>query len=291
MKGDAMSVEVVNTEQAAAWDGHEGDAWTAQADRYNRASSRIWQRFVDAELVGPADRVVDVGCGTGGSTRDVARRAAEGAVMGIDLSTRMLDLAREKTAEEGLDNVTFVRGDAQVFPFEPESFDAAISSFGAMFFNDPVAAYTNIGRGLRQRGSLALLAWRTLQENEWLMALRGALAAGRQLPTPPPDAPTPFSLAEPERVRRVLGSAGFEDVELEPIDEMIDLGSDASDALEYAKTMGIVEGLTEGLDADSRAQGMANLADLFRERETADGVLLGSAAWLITARRSRSRSD
>lgn len=280
-----MSVEVVNTEQEGAWDGHEGDVWTEQADRYDRASRRIWQHFVEAQLVGRADRVVDVGCGTGGSTRDVARFAAEGQAIGIDLSTRMLDLARTKAADEGLDNVTFVRGDAQVFPFEPEAFDIAMSSFGTMFFNDPVSAYRNIGAGLRRSGTLAMLAWRTLQENEWLMALRGALAVGRQLPTPPPDAPTPFALAEPERIRSILGSAGFGDVELEPIDEMIDLGADASDALEFAKTMGIVEGLTDGLDADARAEAMINLVDLFHERETATGVLFASAAWLITARR------
>ena len=216
-----MGIEVVNTEQAAAWDGHEGDVWTEHADRYDRASRRIWQRFVDAELVGRGDRVLDVGCGTG---RPDARRRPLGhrrvEVTGIDLSTRMLELARERSAAEGLDNVTFVRGDAQVFPFEPAAFDVAMSSFGSMFFNDPVAAFTNIGGGLRPGGTLALLAWRALQENEWLMSLRGALAVGRELPVPPPDAPTPFALADPERVRTILESAGFHDVDLEPIDEL-----------------------------------------------------------------------
>ena len=283
-----MSVEVVNTEQAAAWDGHEGDVWTEQADRYGRASHRIWQRFVDAQLVGRADRVLDVGCGTGGPTLHVARLAPEGDVMGIDLSTRMLELARSRSAAEGLDNVTFVRGDAQVFPFEPEAFDIVISSFGTMFFNDPVAAYTNIGGGLRPNGTIALLAWRALPENDWLTSLRSALAMGRQLPTPPPDAPTPFALADPERVRSILASAGFDGVELEPIDEHVELGTDASDALEFTKTMGIVEGLTDGLDPEARAQAMANLAALLRERETSDGVLLASAAWLITARKRSS---
>jgi SAM-dependent methyltransferase len=283
MEVGPVGVEVVNTEQAAAWDGHEGDVWTEQADRYDRAGRRIWQRFVEAQLIGRADRVLDVGCGTGGPTRDIARLAPEGEVVGIDLSTRMLELARTRSADQGFDNVTFVRGDAQVFPFEPEAFDVAMSSFGTMFFNDPVAAYTNIGSGLRRGGTLALLAWRTLQENEWLMSLRGALAVGRELPEPPPDAPTPIALADPERVRSTLGPAGFDEAQLEPIDEMIDLGTDASDALEFATTMGIVEGLTNGLDADARAQAMSNLADLFHERETADGVLLASAAWLITA--------
>jgi SAM-dependent methyltransferase len=273
-----VETEVANTEQAAAWDGHEGDVWTEHADRYDRASRRIWPRFVDTQIVGVADRVLDVGCGTGGPTRDVARIASDGEVTGIDLSTRMLELARKRSADEGLDNVTFVRGDAQVFPFEPEALDVAMSSFGTMFFNDPVAAFANIGGGLRRGGTLALLAWRTLQENEWLMSLRGALAVGRELPTPPPDAPTPFAFADPDRVHSILGSAGFDGVELEPIDEPIDLGTDASDAFEFAQTMGIVEGLTDALDPATRATAMSNLANLFHARETADGVLLGSAA-------------
>lgn len=280
-----MDIEVVNTEQAAAWDGHEGDVWTEQADRYDRASRRIWQRLLDAELVGRADRALDVGCGTGGPTRDVARLAAEGEVTGVDLSTRMLDLARKRSADEGLDNVSFVRGDAQVYPFEPAAFDVALSCFGAMFFNDPVAAFTNIATGLRPGGTLAVLAWRTLPENEWLTSLRGALAVGRDLPLPPPDAPTPFALADPERVRGILGSAGFDDVDLVPIDEPVELGTDAADALEFAKTMGIVEGLTESLDAGRRAEAMSNLADLLHARESSAGVLMGTAAWLITARR------
>jgi len=280
-----VGIDVVNTEQADAWDGHEGDVWTEHADRYDRAGHQIWQRFLDAELIGPADRVLDIGCGTGRPSRDAARLAFDGDVTGIDLSTRMLERARKRSADEGLANVTFVQGDAQVFAFDVGAFDVAFSSFGAMFFSDPVAAFSNIGLGLRPGGTLALLAWRTLQENHWLMALRGSLALGRELPVPPPDAPTPFGLADPERVRGILGPAGFVDVELQPIDEQIHLGTDVSDALEFAKTMGIVEGLTDGLDDAARSTAMSNLAELFRQHETPDGVLLGSAAWLITATR------
>ncbi|HUR52046.1 MAG TPA: methyltransferase domain-containing protein [Mycobacteriales bacterium] len=280
-----MSTHIVNVDQAAAWDGHEGDVWTAQADRYDRAGRHIKPAFIDALAVGASDRVLDVGCGTGGLTRAVAHRAVDGQVTGIDLSTAMLDLARKRSADEGLTNVSFVRGDAQVFRFAPSSFDLAMSSFGAMFFTDPVAAFSNIGGALHGGGRLQLLAWRTLQENAWLMALRDALAMGRELPFPPPEAPTPFALADPDRVRRVLGAAGFVDVELQPLDEPMDLGADAGDALAFATTMGIVEGLTQDLDETSRATAMANLALLFQKHETPDGVLLGSAVWLIQARR------
>jgi SAM-dependent methyltransferase len=280
-----IEIEVVNVEQAAAWDGHEGDVWTEQADRYDRASRRVWERFPVAELVGREHVVLDVGCGTGTSTRDAARRASGGGVTGLDLSTRMLDLARTRSATEGLDNVAFVRGDAQVYPFEPQSFDVAMSSFGTMFFSDPVAAFTNIGRAVRPGGTLAFMSWRELAANDWLMSLRAALALGRELPTPPPDAPTPFAHAEPDRVRAILDPAGFDDISFEPVDEPIDLGPDPSEALAFVKTTGIVEGLTADLDEPSRELAMANLAALMSERATDDGVLLPSAAWLVIARR------
>jgi SAM-dependent methyltransferase len=284
-EGGAGATTVVNTDQAAAWDGHEGEVWAEHADRYEQGSRHIWARFPLAEVVGARDRVLDVGCGTGASTRDAARVATDGAVVGVDLSTRMLEEACRRSDDEGLTNVTFLRADAQVHPFEPEGFDVVMSSFGVMFFNDPIGAFSNFARSLRPGGTLAVMAWRTLPENDWLVSMRGALALGRDLPLPPPDAPTPFSLADPERVASILGAAGFDAVDLSPIDEPIEFGADAADALAFVSTVGIVEGLTADLDGDQRATAMDNLAALMRERETPEGVHLPTAAWLITARR------
>jgi SAM-dependent methyltransferase len=279
-------VEIANTEQAAAWDGDEGAHWTEHAERYDRAGHRHWRRFLDAGLVGSSDVVLDVGCGTGKSTRDVARVAAQGSALGVDLSAVMLDRAREQSKADGLTNVTYVQGDAQVHPFEEDAFDLAISCFGAMFFGDPVAAFTNIGRGVRPGGRLALLAWRELAKNEWLTELRASLAVGRQLPVPPPDAPTPFSLADPARVRAILGAAGYERIGFESIDEPIEFGSDADDAFAFMRTLGIVKGLTHELDDVDRTRALAELRTTIAAHDSADGVLFGTSAWLITARRA-----
>lgn len=279
------TVEIANVEQAAAWNGEEGKRWTEHAARYERSSWRTWQRFLDADLVAASDTVLDIGCGTGKSTRDLAGVAALGTVVGVDLSGPMLAYARERSAAEGLSNVTYVQADAQVHSFDEAAFDLAMSSFGAMFFADPVAAFTNIGRGVRPGGRLALLGWRELARNEWLVALRGALAVGRQLPVPPPDAPTPFSLADPDRVRGILSAAGFDDVGFVPIDEPIEFGSDADDAYAFMRTMGIVAGLTHELDDADRARALDELRRTVAEHDTGDGVLFGTSAWLITARR------
>jgi SAM-dependent methyltransferase len=279
-------MKVANVQQVEAWNGHEGDHWTEHADRYDRAGRRHWQRFLDADLISASDGVLDVGCGTGKSTRDAARIATQGSVLGVDLSATMLERARQHSQADGLTNVTYVQGDAQVHPFDAKAADTALSCFGAMFFSDPVAAFTNIGGGLRPGGRLALLAWRELARNEWLLALRQALAVGRQLPVPPADAPTPFALADPDRVRGILGAAGFEEIGFEPVDEPIEFGSDPDDAYAFVRTLGIVEGLTHDLDDAGRAHAMAELQRTVAAHDSADGVLFGTSAWLITARRA-----
>ncbi len=280
---------IVNSEQSAAWNGDEGEHWTEHADRYDVAGGRLWSRFLAAGLIGASDRVLDIGCGTGQSTRDAARAAASGSALGVDLSGIMLERARHRAVSEGLTNVTFEQADAQVHPFDEGAFDVAISRFGAMFFADPVAAFANIRRAVRSEGRLALLAWRGLAENDWLQLFRGALAQGRDLPEPPPDAPTPFSLADPDRVRRVFTEAGFADVEFEAIDEPMKFGSDADDAFGFIRSQGVVKGLTDDLDDAAKAQAFEDLRAVVKSHETGDGVLLDTAAWLITAKARRAR--
>lgn len=278
-------MKIANVEMAAAWDGEEGDDWTENAARYEATDRWISTRFEAECPIASTDRVLDIGCGTGKSTRAAARRAAAGSVVGIDLSSRMLDYAREQTRAEGLTNVEYVRADAQVHEFDAAAFDLAMSDFGAMFFHDPVAAFTNIGGALRPGGRIALLAWQPFERNEWLSAIFSALDAGRSLPTPPAGAPGPFGLAEADMVREIMHSSGFSDVELIPIAEPIFLGADADDAWAFVSELGIVRGLTAGLEDDQRQAAMDRLHQVVDDSETSDGAVLGSAAWLITATR------
>ena len=184
---------VTNVEMARAWDGEEGARWAEHAERYEATGPRFWERLVATGLIAAADAVLDVGCGTGRATRDAARLASSGSALGVDLSARMLERARERAAAQGVTNVQFLQADAQVHPFQAGAFDVAISNFGAMFFADPVAAFANVEEALRAGGRLGLLVWRELGRNEWVTAVRAAIAMGRQLPEPPPGAPGPSS--------------------------------------------------------------------------------------------------
>src|SRR5262249_8737711 len=159
--------------------------------------------------------------------------AVNGSALGVDLSSQMLTLARSTAVDEGLDNVEFQQVDAQIHPFASEAFDVVISRMGAMFFGDPIAAFANLCRALRRDGRLALLTWQAVAENEWLTEFRAAMAVGRDLPTPPPDVPGPFSLSEPDRVRAILVAAGYTDVSIEGLREPMSLGSDPDDAFDF----------------------------------------------------------
>ncbi len=274
-----------NQEQADAWNGDEGRNWAAMADHYEASMAAYLPVLVDAARIGTDDHVLDVGCGNGGSTCAAALVASDGHATGLDLSGPMITEARLRAAARNVTNVTFVQGDAQVHPLAAGAFDVAISKFGAMFFADPVAAFSNVARALREDGRLALVAWRPLEENEWTRTLRTALEAGRDLPMPPAGAPGPFGLADPERTRELLSAAGFVDIALDARDEPFVAGTSLDDAMEFVSRSNIAKGLLADLDADAREQALATLRAALAQHESPAGVILGSAAWAITARR------
>ncbi|MFG2231359.1 class I SAM-dependent methyltransferase [Streptomyces sp. NPDC048723] len=278
-----LQVAPSNAEQARAWDGQEGAYWAEHADRFDRAMGPYRTRLLAAADVSAADHVMDIGCGTGETTRDVARQASSGLALGVDLSAAMLRVARRRAADEGLHHADFMQADAQVHAFSPASFDVAVSRTGTMFFADPVAAFRNIGGALRPGGRLVQLVWQPPTGNEWLLSFTRALAAGRPLPTPPPDAPGPFALADPARVRTVLGAAGFVEILLEPHSEAMWFGQDAADAERFV--LGLHGWMLDGLDAEGRRRAVDGLRTTLAAHESDDGVLYASATWIIRATR------
>jgi len=279
----ALDVHPANREQLRAWDGTEGAYWAAHADQFERSVARYTGPFLDAAGIAPGERVLDIGCGTGRTTRAAAGRAPGGAAVGIDLSAVMLDVARREADQAGLTSVRFVHGDAQVHPFDAGSFDVAISRAGAMFFADPVQAFRNIGRALVPRGRLVLLVWQPVSANRWFSEIVGAFAAGRPMPAPPKDAPGPFGLADPDRTRAVLSDAGFQDVEIRPMAEPMWFGRDADDAVAFIR--GLLGWMLEGLDEGAQDRAVGDLRRTAQRHVTDAGVEFDSATWLVTARR------
>ena len=255
------------------------------ADHYDAELARHNERLRAATGIGPADRVLDVGCGGGQSTRDAARAAVSGSALGVDVSAAMLERARRLTAEEGLTNVAYELADAQVHPFPPAHFDAVISRFGTMFFADPVAAFANIARAARPGARLVMMVWQGHDRNEWATALERALTVGPARPAPPPaTGADPFSLGEPATVEAILGAAGFVDVGFTDVDEPVDYGPDADAALDLVRDMKMTGDLLAGLDPPAAERALARLRQTLAAHETTEGVLFDSRSWIVTAR-------
>ncbi|MEW6472341.1 MAG: methyltransferase domain-containing protein [Actinomycetota bacterium] len=281
-----MTSQIVNIEQAEEWDGPNGEYWATHQARLDATISPHHARLMAAAAIAPGERVLDIGCGNGLTSRDAARAAGErGQVLGVDLSGPMLALAAQLANDEGLENVRFEHGDAQVYPFPPEAFDVVISRFGAMFFADPVAAFTNIASALRPGGRLAMLLWGPVPDNEWITALQGALALGRDLPTPPPGAPGPFSLADQGHTGKILSEAGFTDVAFARSEQPFNVGSDTGDAYGFVVGLRPVQMMLEDLDEATKARGLDNLRVTMEAHETPDGVVFRSTALVVTARK------
>lgn len=244
------------------------------------------ERFRVAAGVGSADRVLDIGCGAGQSTREAGRAAVAGSVLGVDLSAPLLELARRLTAEEGLRNVTYQQADAQVDRF-PVEFDLCISRFGAMFFADPVAAFTNIGLALRPGARLVLLVWQDHDRNEWVNGIRQSLAGETAAPAVPASGPHMFSLADPAIAESILTASGFAEVGFTDVNEPVYYGPDSATAYDFVLGLRDTKDLLAGMDMDTvtAEAALRRLRASIAEHDTGDGVYFGSRAWIITARR------
>ncbi|MFE0133069.1 class I SAM-dependent methyltransferase [Streptomyces sp. NPDC059037] len=274
-----------SAEQAQAWNGDDGRHWVRHRERYEAMQRNFTPHLLRAAAIGTADRVLDIGCGAGATTRAAARDAGRGHVLGVDLSKPLLAEARRLALEEGVGNVAFEEGDAQVHPFPDAAFDVAISRNGVMFFADPPAAFTNIARALRPGGRLAFSCWQEAAVNEWLVTLWTAITPYVE----PPDMgasgqPGAFSLADPERVRQLLGGAGFTDIAVEPVAEPIHLGDDAEDVVGFVAGLGLIRDLLAQATEENARQALAALHTELAGHQGPDGIALGAAAWLVTAR-------
>ncbi|MFD0688057.1 class I SAM-dependent methyltransferase [Actinomadura fibrosa] len=257
--------------------GH-GSGYDAELQRHDRVLRR-------ACGVRPGDRVLDIGCGTGRTTRQAARAARAGSALGVDVSAPAIERARELATGEGLGNVSFEHADAQSHRFPPDRFDLAMSRFGTMFFADPVAAFANIGRALRPAGRLVMMVWQSPERNEWDVAIRRALGdAARRAPTGP-DA---FSLADPPAVERILEAAGFSGIAFADVHEPVYYGPDAAAALDWVRGFTCTSEALNRLDPAGSARAVGRLREMLTAHQRDDGVWFDSRAWIVTAHRDRA---
>jgi SAM-dependent methyltransferase len=285
MPDELPATDGPNAAMADNWNGVGGRHWVTHEARHDRALAAYGRDVLQAAALAATDRVLDVGCGTGAMTRAAARVATRGTALGVDIGRPLVEAARARAAEEGPANVTFEQADAQVHPFAPGSLDVVISRFGVMFFDDGAAAFGNVRRALVDGGRLAFVCWQGLAANDWMLVPAGALARHVGMPdVGGPDAPGPFSLSDPQRVRVVLGAGGFSSVTVDEVAHPMWLGSDVDDAVGYMRNQSVARTLLADKPPELVDRALADLRATLTDVVGPDGIELAGRAWLVTAR-------
>lgn len=275
-----------NAAEIDNWNNATGRTWAMLHERLDRQIAPIGRAAMRRAGFGPGDKVLDVGCGCGETSLDIAGQVAPGGVTGLDASATLLEIAREAARGQGVSNVRFVQGDAQVEALPAGEFDVLFSRFGVMFFEDPRAAFANLRGALKPGARLAFCCWRTPAENEWLsLPMRAASHLLPPLGPPDPLAPGPFAFADRDRISGILSGGGYADVAIEPLDLHISAGT-PDEAVVQALRMGPLGAALRQAEASDELKARveetlrATLAPLAQNGE----LRLSAAAWIVSAR-------
>lgn len=270
-----------NSEQAQAWNNTSGPVWVEMQGLLDRMLAPFETQIVERAFPGRGRRVLDIGCGAGATTLAMAEKLGpDGFCLGVDISAPLVAAAK---ARAGAASVAFVTADAQTHPFEAGAFDAVISRFGVMFFDDPVAAFANIRKAGAPGAGLGFAAWRSPAENPFMTA--GGRAVAPLLPPQPaaaPDAPGQFAFADAQRVRGILSDSGWRDVAVEPMDVACELPG--GDLAGFAMKMGPAGAALREADDATREAARAVLDTAYQPFVDGGVVRFNAACWWVTAR-------
>lgn len=277
---------MANDAQTELWSGDTGKEWLNSEDRRMVGLAPFADLLMAVAQPAIGDRVLDVGCGTGPTTFALGDAVGpDGRVIGVDVSAPLLAAARSRI--EGRDHVEFLLADAQTHAFD--AVDLIASRFGVMFFDDPVAAFTNMARSLVPGGRVAFVCWQQPGPHNPMFVLPGMALSGivELPPPPPPDAPSPVSFAQPDRVRSILESAGLHDVRLESHVAPMWMGpADPIDVAGGLIRMSRIRDVVAEVDAATRQRAVEAIAGALEPHTRDDGVWLDGAVWAVTARKS-----
>jgi len=283
-----IAYEGPNVEQIRYWNEIMGPQWAAVDDILSAQIRPLGLAAMKRLDPRPGERIIDVGCGCGETTAEIARRVgSNGRILGIDISEPLAAKARKVTAE--FPNVEIRLADAQTSPIESGEFDALFSRFGVMFFADPVAAFANLRSALRIGGRMSFVCWQPIVENFWMTIPAMAVASHIPVKRPEPNAPGPFAFADIDRVHGILESAGFQNVQHEAIRESLFVAG--GEPLDGAVALLLRIGPTGAAIREANAGPelldaiRASVREAIAPYETPEGVRMPSGAWIVSAQR------
>ena len=274
-----------NEEQIRFWNEDGGSVWVDYQDGLDALLAPLGEELIRVTSAQPGERILEVGCGTGYTAIQLARQATvSGLVLGVDVSRAMLESARRRDATGT--NIQFLEADAQTEDLGVEIFDAAVSRFGVMFFDDPAVAFANLRRALKPGGRLVFVCWQSPAVNAWIREPMAVMAQHLELPEPPPpDSPGPFSLADPDRLSELLSDAGFPDLDIVPFTCQIILGRDVEAAVDFMANVGPTSRVLREANEAAREGATAALRTALDRHSGGGPIAMDAASWLVTARR------
>jgi len=275
-----------NADQIAEWNGVLGQTWATMRQDIDPVVAVFGDAALKVAAPRPGERVLDIGCGCGDTTIAIARViGARGAVLGVDVSQPMLDVAQEHAREARLRHLEFRKSDASVAEL-PAAIDLLFSRFGVMFFSEPSAAFRHMRRSLKAGGRCVFVCWRTPRDNAWAMAPLAAARAAMSVTPPPadPNAPGPFAFADDARVQGIMEDAGFADIVLARHDAPVTYGPTPRAAAERALRVGPASRFARDMGEVYRPLIVDAVERAFAQLAAPNGeVRLVGSAWIVTA--------
>ena len=281
-----------NTLQKEMWNGRAGESWVRHNSLLEQLLAEPGRECMNLLPRTPAMQILDVGCGCGNQTLELAARLdASSTVIGVDISEPMLGLARELKAAN--DNalsaeVQFALGDASEPLFDEASFDAIYSRFGVMFFEEPVAAFSALRNSLKSGGRLGFVCWREPKLNPFFNAPMEAALTVLPAPAPSaPGAPGPFGLADDNMIQTTLRLAGFKDVSVAPLNLTLSVGAETpfdalfEELIQIGPAAALIAQSDPSLKEKAREAVYNRLTDFYASGQ---GVSFDANFWLVTAR-------
>jgi SAM-dependent methyltransferase len=277
------ATQLQDEDQARRWNGSAGCAWVEAQQMLDRTLQPFEDLLVAEVGASGAKHVLDVGCGTGSTSRAIARPVGEqGTSVGIDISQQMIDAARV-LAEQEHSPATFICADAQKHPFGLQKFDMIMSRFGVMFFDDPVQAFANLRSAAAEGCNLRCIVWRGPAENPFMTAAeRAAAPLLPNLPPRRPDAPGQFGFADDRRVHSILKESGWNAIDIRAIDVNCTLPE--KEITRYGTRFGPVGIALQQADAQTRAQVATVVRAAFDPYVHGPEVRFTASSWMISAR-------
>ena len=281
-------MEDKNIKQKQFWSGAGGDVWVDKQREMDIMLNPLGERVIQGLDLKEETKILDIGCGCGATTLEIAKIVNQGEVIGVDISEPMLERATQTASDMALTNISYQVKDVQVDEMPNKYFDIAFSRFGVMFFEDPFEAFNNINHSLKNDGQLSFVCWQHASLNPWQSLSIQVIKEFLDLPAPPPKSPGPFAFEDKSYIEEILNASGFRDIEIKDNQEDIVMfsGKSIREACEdYLTINPVVTEMLKNSPSELREEILEALIGKFSNYHKDDGLLFPSATWIVTAKK------